>query len=73
MDFRKLVAKCILSFKEPFTYSELIKKIGQDVDLSKDGNYSSVLTAIQEIFEATSIKVVPFSSPIEYFVEWRLL
>lgn len=71
MDLHGVVVNNILSFQGPFTYQQLFEKLRNDteIDLNKGDNYSRVLSKIQELFELSSIKVVPFSRPTEYFVD----
>ena len=71
MTIHSVVVNTILSFKGPFTYGELFNKLRtcSEIDLSNDETYSQVLSKVIEIFELPSIKVVPFSSPIEYYVD----
>ena len=71
MDLHVAVANTILSFEDPFTYQQLFEKLKNDteIDLNKDDNYSRVLSKIQEFFELSSIRVVPFSKPTKYFVD----
>lgn len=70
MTIHNVVVNTILSFNGPFTYGELFEKLRtcSEIDLSKDETYSQVLSKVIEIFELPSIKVVPFSSPIQYYV-----
>lgn len=74
LDMHEVVVTAILSFEEPFTFKQLIEKLRSDskLDLSKKDTYSCVLSKIQDIFELSSIKVVPFSNPTEYFVEGNI-
>jgi len=73
MDLHGVVVNAILSFDGPFTYQQLIEKLKNDteVDLSKKDTYSRVLSKIQELFELSSIRVVPFSNPKKYFVDGK--
>ena len=74
MDLHGVVVNAILSFDGPFTYQQLIEKLKNDtkIDLSKKDTYSRVLSKIQELFELSSIKVVPCSNPTEYFVDGKI-
>ena len=75
MDLHGIVVNAILSFDGPFTYQQLIEKLNNntEIDLNKKDTYSCVLSKIQEIFELSSIKVVPFSSPTKYFVDGKAI
>ena len=74
MNLHGIVVNTILSFDGPFTYRELIEKLKNDtrIDLTKKDTYSRVLSKIQEIFELSSIKIIPFSNPTKYFVDGKI-
>ena len=71
MTIHSAVVNTILSFNEPFTYSELLENLRThpEIDWTNDEIQSQVLAKIKEIFECPSIKVVPFSHPIKYYME----
>ena len=74
MDLYGIVVNAILSFDGPFTYQQLIEKLknNTEIDLSKKDTNSCVLSKIQEIFELSSIKLIPFSNPTKYFVDGKI-
>ena len=74
MDLHGVVVNAILSFDGPFTYQQLIEKLKDDtkIDLSKKDTYSRALSKIKELFELSSIKVIPFSNPTKYFVDGKI-
>lgn len=71
MIIHNAVVNTILSFKDPFTYAELLEKLRMhpEIDWTKKEIQAQVFEKIKEIFECQSIKVVPFSHPIKYFVD----
>lgn len=71
MTIHNAVVNTILSFKDPFTYAELLENLRThpEIDWTNNEIQSQVLAKIKEIFECSSIKVLLFSNPTKYYVE----
>lgn len=61
MDYHTIVVNAILSFKAPFTYEELIEKIKETIEIT-DENEAVITKKVEEIFELSTVRNVPFST-----------
>lgn len=61
MDYHTIVVNALLSFKEPFTYEELIEKIKEKVEITDD-NEAIITKKVEEIFELSTVRNVPFTT-----------
>ena len=61
MDYRTIVVNSVLSFKAPFTYEELMNKIKEKVEITKE-NEAVISKKVEEIFELSTVRNVPFTT-----------
>ena len=61
MDYHTIVVNAVLSFKEPFTYEELIEKIKEKVEITDD-NEAVITKKVEEILELSTVRNVPFTT-----------
>ena len=61
MDYRTIVVISVLSFKAPFTYEELMNKIKEKVEITKE-NEAAITKKVEEIFELSTVRNVPWTT-----------